>query len=241
MLTQPLGFEPGARQVYSNYGYALLGRIIEEVTGTPYETYVQDAVLRPAGATRMQLGRSWPADRPPDEVSYYRLRPPTHVRPIGPDSITGGRLVPFPDGGIHVEVWKAHGGWIATPTDLLRFALAVDGDSTRPDVLRQRTIGTMMAPPDAPDDGAMYAPSGAYYAMGWYVRPGPNGTPAAWWHMGDQPGTMALLLCTPRTQIAVLANRSPWSREAHDEVHAALRAAAQAVTDWPAHDRFADG
>jgi hypothetical protein len=75
--------------------------------------------------------------------------------------------------------------------------------------------------------------------MGWYVRPGPDGTPDAWWHMGDQPGTIALLLCEGPVQIAFLANWSPWGPAAHDEVHAALRAAARAVTDWPTHDRFA--
>jgi CubicO group peptidase (beta-lactamase class C family) len=162
MLSRPLDFEPGTRQVYSNYGYALLGRIIEEVTGRSYEAYVQDAVLHPAGATGLALGRSWPADRPPDEVSYYRLRPPTHVRPIGPDSVTGGRRVPFPDGGIHVEAWKAHGGWMGTPTDLIRFALAVDGDAARPNVLSPATRAAMMAPPPgAPEDGAMHAPGDA--------------------------------------------------------------------------------
>lgn len=241
MLSRPLDFDPGTRQVYSNYGYALLGRVIEEVTGSPYEAYVQEAVLQPAGATGMQLGRSWPADRPPDEVSYYRLQPPTRVRPIGPDSITGGRLVPFPDGGIHVEAWKAHGGWIGTPTDLVRFALAVDGDTVHPDVLSPSTWAAMMAPPpDAPENAAMHALGDAYYAMGWYVRPSPNRRPDAWWHMGDQPGTTALLLRDGPVQIAFLANRSPWSRKAHDEVHTALRAAAQTVKDWPTHDLFAN-
>jgi CubicO group peptidase (beta-lactamase class C family) len=242
MLTRPLDFPPGTRQVYSNYGYALLGEVIEAVTGQSYASYVQDAVLRPAGIERMQLGRNWPADRPSDEVAYYRLRPPKRVQPVGPDTVGGDGRVPFPDGGIDVEVWKAHGGWIATPTDLVRFATAVDGDPRRPDVLERETWETMMRPPPGrPKDTAMHAPDDAHYAMGWYVRPADEATgshPAAWWHMGDQPGTMALLFCTGRTQIAFLANRSTWSRTAHADVRDALRTAARSVDRWPAHDRF---
>src|SRR5262249_38619256 len=51
-LGQPLDFDPGERYAYSNFGYSLLGRIIEKVTGQPYEEYVQDEVLKPLSITR---------------------------------------------------------------------------------------------------------------------------------------------------------------------------------------------
>jgi D-alanyl-D-alanine carboxypeptidase len=44
-------FEPGTQDRYSNYGYLLLGRIIEAVSGQDYYDYVQDHVFRPAGMT----------------------------------------------------------------------------------------------------------------------------------------------------------------------------------------------
>jgi CubicO group peptidase (beta-lactamase class C family) len=46
-----LRFEPGARLEYSNYGYLLLGAIIERVSGRDYYDYVREHVYRPAGMT----------------------------------------------------------------------------------------------------------------------------------------------------------------------------------------------
>jgi CubicO group peptidase (beta-lactamase class C family) len=48
---RPLDFEPGARFQYSNSGYLLLGMVIQRVSGTPYEAYLQEHVLGPAGMT----------------------------------------------------------------------------------------------------------------------------------------------------------------------------------------------
>ncbi|MGH9023730.1 MAG: serine hydrolase domain-containing protein, partial [Acidimicrobiia bacterium] len=42
---------PGERRIYSNAGFELLGEILEERHGIPYETYVSEAVLQPLGMT----------------------------------------------------------------------------------------------------------------------------------------------------------------------------------------------
>jgi CubicO group peptidase (beta-lactamase class C family) len=47
--SRPVAFEPGSRMKYSNYGFILLGRIIELVSGEPYEKYVREHVYLPAG------------------------------------------------------------------------------------------------------------------------------------------------------------------------------------------------
>jgi CubicO group peptidase (beta-lactamase class C family) len=47
-----LGWAPGTRFEYSNLGYALLGRVIEAVTGEPYAEAVRTRILRPLGLTR---------------------------------------------------------------------------------------------------------------------------------------------------------------------------------------------
>lgn len=44
-------FEPGAKDEYSNYGFILLGRVVEVVSGQSYYDYVEDHVFKPAGMT----------------------------------------------------------------------------------------------------------------------------------------------------------------------------------------------
>ena len=46
-----MGFEPGSRYEYSNYGFILLGALIEAVTGESYYDYVRENVFAPAGMT----------------------------------------------------------------------------------------------------------------------------------------------------------------------------------------------
>jgi CubicO group peptidase (beta-lactamase class C family) len=49
VMDYPLGFEPGSMYSYSNTNYLILGMIIEQVTGTEYEKYLQTNILKPAG------------------------------------------------------------------------------------------------------------------------------------------------------------------------------------------------
>jgi CubicO group peptidase (beta-lactamase class C family) len=46
---RPLEFTPGTRFAYSNYGFILLGRIVEEVSGLTYDQYLQRNIFTPAG------------------------------------------------------------------------------------------------------------------------------------------------------------------------------------------------
>lgn len=54
--SRPPDFDPGSRMDYSNYGFILLGAIIEKVSGKDYYDYVTKRVLEPAGMTKT----SWP-------------------------------------------------------------------------------------------------------------------------------------------------------------------------------------
>jgi CubicO group peptidase (beta-lactamase class C family) len=49
---RPPEFEPGARFDYSNYGFILLGVLVEKVSGASYYDYVREHVFKPAGMTR---------------------------------------------------------------------------------------------------------------------------------------------------------------------------------------------
>ena len=71
MLGVPLDFDPGSKSVYSNFGFNVLGRVIEHASGQPYAEYVRDHVLTPSGISNMQIGRTRREDRAPGEVVYY--------------------------------------------------------------------------------------------------------------------------------------------------------------------------
>ncbi|HEV7837637.1 MAG TPA: serine hydrolase domain-containing protein, partial [Gemmatimonadaceae bacterium] len=51
-VNEPLQFEPGSRNAYSNPGYVVLGLLIERLSGSDYYTYVREHIFRPAGMTR---------------------------------------------------------------------------------------------------------------------------------------------------------------------------------------------
>lgn len=49
--TRPPQFEPGTKDAYSNYGFVLLGALVERVSGKPYYDYLRENVFLPAGMT----------------------------------------------------------------------------------------------------------------------------------------------------------------------------------------------
>jgi CubicO group peptidase (beta-lactamase class C family) len=74
MMGVPLDFEPGTQQAYSNFGYCVLGRIVETTLATKtnkrisYEEFVRSAVLKPAGISDMRIGGTRLAERARREV-----------------------------------------------------------------------------------------------------------------------------------------------------------------------------
>jgi N-acyl-D-amino-acid deacylase len=71
MLGKPVDFDPGTRYAYSNFGYCVLGRLIEAIAGMSYPTFVQKTVLAPIGIRQMHIGASLADKRVAGEVLYY--------------------------------------------------------------------------------------------------------------------------------------------------------------------------
>ncbi|MBZ4319678.1 serine hydrolase domain-containing protein [Streptomyces huiliensis] len=133
--TIPLRADPGTVAGYSNFGYCVLGRVIEAVGGLPYEQYVREAVLRPCGITRMEIGGNTLATRRPDEAQYHRHPDLSATPDNDPYALDLGRM-------------DAHGGWIARPVDLLRFMIRVDLQDTVPDLLTRGSVDAMFTGSD---------------------------------------------------------------------------------------------
>ncbi|MBX6333599.1 MAG: serine hydrolase [Gemmatimonadaceae bacterium] len=228
MRGRPLDFAPGTRYAYSNFGYAVLGRVIEHVTGEPYESYVKTHVLAPMGITRMRIGGSRLADRAEGEVHYYDPGTTASV-------FSGEGTVRWPDGGFYLEAMDAHGGWIASTIDLLRFLTHIDPRTATTPFLSAATVSTMLAHPPAP----LWMGADAWYAMGWMVRP-PGGD-ANWWHDGSLPGTSTLLVRAYNglAWAALFNARASTATSSFSaELDAALWTAAGGVTAWPSGDLF---
>lgn len=236
MLGQPLDFDPGTKYAYSNLGYCILGRVMEAVTGTPYERHVQARVLRPAGIHRMRVGGSLLTKRAEGEVAYYERQPETTdcVFARAPGKVA------FPDGGFCLETMDAHGGWIASAVDLARFAAALH-EPRLGGLVSSATAERMYAPPPAPvsrDQNGALTP--AYYGCGWMVRPVGKDGHANYWHSGSLPGTATLLVRrADGLSWAVLFNqRSEDSKLPDNAIDPALHRAAAQVKAWPEHNLF---
>ena len=231
MYGRRLDFDPGSAFAYSNFGYCVLGRIIEKVTGQSYARWVQEKVLAPAGIRDMRVGASRRAGQVPGEVCYYSAREELARNVF--DELP--EKVPFPYGGFHLEAMEAHGGWIASVVDLVRFAAALD-DPARSPLLRRETFDLLYAPPAPPvsrkADGAL-EPS--YYAAGWNVRPVGKEGRANYWHNGSLPGTSTLLVRRhDGLSWAVCFNQRSEDKTLPDgAIDAALHRAAGRVGTWP--------
>ena len=169
IANQPLTNQPGTHWAYSNFGYCILGRVIEQITGQPYDTYVKANILAPCGISTMQIAANKESQRAPNEVVYY------------------GQYSEDPY-KLNVTRMDSHGGWIASSTELVQFLNHVAGAPGIPALLKPATIKLMTTP------AAAYPPGDARYARGWMVR---NNGAGPWWHNGSLPGTTTIMVRTP--------------------------------------------
>ncbi|MGO9453529.1 MAG: serine hydrolase domain-containing protein [Candidatus Binataceae bacterium] len=140
---EPLQYEPGAHWAYSNFGYFILGRVVEKLSGQTYEQFAQQNVLAKCGVTDMRIGGNTLAERAPGEVAYD----------------AGYEVDPY---AFNVRRMDSDGGWIASASDLVQVAMHVDGFSYTPSILKESTIETMTEPcPISPEP---------HYAKGWFVK-----------------------------------------------------------------------
>jgi CubicO group peptidase (beta-lactamase class C family) len=195
----PLSRNPGTAYEYSNFGYCLLGRVIEKVTGKTYAQASNELILNRAGISKMFIAVNGPAQRAFNEVGYYAEH--------GED--------PY---AINVARMDSHGGWVGTPSDLVKFAVSVDGMRPHSNVLQASSIATMTRPSSVSSS----------YASGWAVNNTPN-----WWHTGSLPGTSSLVVRTA-SGMCWAACTNARSQESLDLLDEMMWNMARAVPAWQA-------
>ena len=234
----PLDFDPGTRYAYSNLGYCLLGRVIEQTTGCGYEAYLKNSVLKPLGITRMRTGKTLPAQRAPGEVTYYPRGERVGLAVTGPRI---GAKVPRPYGAWNLESMDSLGAWIAAAPDLVRFGSAVDRfEKTK--ILNAQSMKTLLSRPKGHfGNDEKGKPDKTYYGCGWSVRPVEGSKNPNRWHTGHLSGTSTILvlrhdgLCW-----AALfnTNQTPDKKRPCKKIDPLIHKAADAVKTWPKHDLF---
>jgi N-acyl-D-amino-acid deacylase len=177
MMRQPLQIQPGTRVVYSNFGYCILGKVVEKVSGQTFESYVREQVLAPLGVHAMSVGKSRVSERGPFEVKYYGPPGDGYVDSPYP----GEERVPAPY-GVELLAHNASGGWIASAIDLTRVMTAIDGSRVT-GFLSPDTRTQLTARPNPGFAGT------SWYGFGLFVGP----TEDTYYHGGSLPGTLTLL------------------------------------------------
>ena len=230
MLTQPLDFVPGERYAYSNFGYCLLGRVIEKLTGQSYESYVKQNILDPIGATQMRLGATRLEGRAEDEVRYYH---PGTGKSVFQSDLK--QMVPHPYGAWNLEAMDSHGGWLASATDLAKFAAAFDNPANCP-ILSEKSINLMhQRPPGVAGHTHEGIEKPVYYSFGWSNRVVSDGKLNRW-HTGSLPGTASILIRRHdgKNFVALMNSRvSPVSEHLGREMDQLLHQMANQVEAWP--------
>ena len=227
---------PGLAFEYSNLGYALLGRVLTNVSGEPYQSFVRRTLQAPLGMTRTTFDA--PAASRGDFAFPYRC---------DDDVYTRERLEP--DGEV-----GAMGGLATTADDYARyiaFLLAAwpARDDPESGPVRRASVREMVlfhAPPSQPDpiDGKP-GPASAYgYGL---VDSDDKTLGRRLHHSGGLPGYGSHMLFLPDARVGVFAfgNRTyaPMSRLTVKiaEMYCAARPKAEARTPSPWLRRAIDG
>ncbi len=156
--TRPNPTAPGTLYDYSNVNFCIAGRIIEKISGKTYINYIKEDIMAPVGGTQTDISGKTAAEKKANEVSYYGQ----------------GNDAPFVY-SIAFPRRDADGGLMTTASELLRFVNAIDGFSTRPDILNAGNL-TLLTTPSAAYSG---------YACGIGIWSAEN----VWFNYGSLPGT----------------------------------------------------
>ena len=211
---------PGGRFNYSNLGYIVLSKVIEKVSGIPYETYIKDSILAPIGCYDIHLANNYSDGFRENEVTYYEVKEAEPVPAYdGSDTLVMKSL-----GGNDVRGLYGAGGWVASPVELLKLVSAINKCPVREDFLTPESID-FMTPYGKNAKPAGWASSSAKF----------------WLRSGSMSGTSALIKAQKDGYSWVfISNSSSWNgpglaRQMNREITQALRK----VKKWPETDYFA--
>lgn len=194
MPYQELDFAPGAKYSYSNPGFIYLARVIEALTGDPYQVYVQKNILTPLGMTRTFYNVS-PYHLAGDRSNSYEVGVDEQghetIRPFGREFNTG---ITTPNGGMNAPL-EDLAKWIGFLTGSTPGANAI---------LDRKSLEEMWrAVAPAPEEGNEPRSVGLSFFL--FPRGSGNGAVTLLGHQGHQAGFSSLFVLNPTNGRAVIA------------------------------------
>ena len=199
MPYQELLFRPGSKYSYSNPGFVYLARVVEQLTGDPWEAYVQKNIFAPLGMTRSYFNTT-PYYLANDRANSYAIRQAGEAKDT---TIAYGREfnpgITIPNGG-----WNAPLADLATYLGFLTNAAGADSVTrSRYDVVLARASLQEMWRPQvasARDGVGMTTQS---MGLSFFIVER-NGARVIG-HTGSQAGFLAFLYFNPATKTGVIA------------------------------------
>lgn len=124
MPYQELLFKPGSRYGYSNPGYIYLARVMEFLTGDPWETYIQKNIFSALGLTRSYFG----------VTPYYLAADRSHNFDARKDTATGRDTVIDNGADFDPGITIPNGGWNAPLADVAKYLAFLAGAQGDPEL-----------------------------------------------------------------------------------------------------------
>jgi len=196
---QELLFKPGSRYGYSNPAFVYLARVVEQLTGDPWDAYVQKNIFAPLGLTRSYF-RNTP---------YWLAADRSHNYSVVRDSASGiPRTI---DNGADFDpgITTPNGGWNAPIDDLVGYvafltnAAPAAGSRERYGHVLSRASLEEMWTPVAPMDAGYEASSNQSMGLSFFVRK--EGTRRLIGHTGSQAGFRSFFWFDPESRAAIIA------------------------------------
>jgi len=204
-----LDYDPGTHYAYSNLGYCILGRVIEKVTGERYEEVVTKYLLEPSGvdASEMYIGNGLLEDMNPAEAEYAcndgasTISCDSNVRSssVFAATATTPPFVPPTYGQWSLKTMDSHGGWVASPRQLLKVIRRTFPPHCATSGANACLLSAASRAELSAVNSEVYGDSpSSWYGLGFNVNTYDN-----LWHTGSLDGTTSLL--------GVMASGYSWS------------------------------
>ena len=180
-IQRPLLFEPGTKYFYTTYGFVVLGRILEAVSGLNYQEYMKKNIFDKAGMNNTDI----------ENFNEQYL----------------GKSCLYHNGGRKAKEGKQNdlsnripsGGYYSTLEDLIRFGNSLLDEK----LIKMSTLDTMLQIQPVEYDGNKYG-------LGWFLYGPPPNDNLVIGHSGGQTGCTSQLMIVPKTKtvVVVLSNTS---------------------------------